>query len=100
MQKSNQARQQNFPAQYDKNPAAFVQAEKERIENFQYQYKISKAVATVCFIITLLIFWFNKTPTWQGAVVGFKLFLLWLVWWWIISPKSAHAFIIKLFWLR
>lgn len=76
MQKSNQARQQNFPAQYDKNPAAFVQAEKERVENFQYQYKIYKAVATVCFIVTLLIFWFNKNPTWQGAGLGLSFFAL------------------------
>lgn len=71
---SNNARLKEYPARYEANPVQFAKAEKERIESFQYQYKISKTVATVCFALTLLIFWFVKNPVWQGAGIGLSYF--------------------------
>lgn len=74
LQTSNQARLQNFPTQYQQNPTAFIHAEKKRVEDFQYQYKISKAVATVCFAIALVIFWLGLAPVWQGVALGLAFF--------------------------
>lgn len=37
-------------------------------------YKISKGVATITFIATVLIFWLSKSPTWQGIGIGLSLF--------------------------
>lgn len=59
---------------FEKDPVAFVQMEKERVENFQYLYTISKVVATVCFIATMLIFYLTKSPVWQGWGIGIALF--------------------------
>ena len=60
--------------EYQTNSQAFVVKEKERVEGFQYMYTISKVVATVTFIATLLIFWFTKSAAWQGAAIGLTLF--------------------------
>lgn len=60
--------------EYQSSPQAFVIKEKERVEGFLYMYKISKVVATVTFIATLLIFWLTKSPVWQGAAIGLTLF--------------------------
>ncbi|WP_314280409.1 hypothetical protein [Capnocytophaga leadbetteri] len=71
---SNPKYQTTFTAEYKENPTAFAQKEKARVEGFQYQYIISKVVATVCFIVTLLIFWFSKNYTWQGVGIGLTYF--------------------------
>lgn len=67
-------RTEEYKAQYEKNPTEFVQKEKLRIEGFQYMYVISKVVAMVCFIVTLLIFWLAKSPTWQGWGIALAFF--------------------------
>ncbi|MAX71178.1 MAG: hypothetical protein CMC76_08770 [Flavobacteriaceae bacterium] len=71
---SNQKRIVEMQQNFQENQTEFVQAEKKRVEDFQYQYKISKVVATVFFIATILIFWFTKNPTWQGIGIGLSLF--------------------------
>lgn len=71
---SNQKRTTEMQVDYQKNPSYFMKNEKKRVEAFQYQYKISKAVATVFFLATILIFWFTKNPTWQGIGIGLSLF--------------------------
>ncbi|MDO4879817.1 MAG: hypothetical protein Q3983_00915 [Capnocytophaga sp.] len=71
---SNPKHHATFEAQYKEDPTAFAQSEKARVEGFQYQYVISKVVATVCFIATLLIFWFSKSYTWQGVGIGLTYF--------------------------
>ena len=71
---SNQKRFETMQQNYLKNKTEFIQKEKLRVESFQYQYKISKTVATLFFLITILIFWFTKNPTWQGAGIGLSLF--------------------------
>lgn len=67
-------RTEEYKAQYEKNPIEFVQKEKQRVDGFQYMYVISKVVASVCFVTTLLIFWLAKSPTWQGWGLGLALF--------------------------
>ncbi len=71
---SNQKRAVEYPALYQERGEAFVEAERERVESFQYQYVISKVVATVCFIATLLIFWLSTSPVWQGIGIGLGYF--------------------------
>lgn len=71
---SNQKRLTAFQQSFNQNQVEFLQSEKKRVEDFQYMYTISKVVATVCFSLTLLIFWFSKNPTWQGWGIGLTLF--------------------------
>lgn len=71
---SNQKRLHGMKQSYEQNESNFIQREKKRVESFQYQYVISKAVATIFFIATVLIFWFTKSPVWQGAGIGLSLF--------------------------
>ncbi|EIW92887.1 hypothetical protein HMPREF1321_1292 [Capnocytophaga sp. oral taxon 412 str. F0487] len=71
---SNAKYNTTFTTEYKEDPTAFAEKEKARVEGFQYQYVISKAVATVCFVLTLLIFWFSKSYTWQGIGIGLTYF--------------------------
>lgn len=73
---TNQKRIVNFEKEYKLDTHSFVNKEKQRIESFQYQYTISKVVATVGFLSTLLIFWLTKKSTWQGFGIGISLFSL------------------------
>lgn len=71
---SNQRRMIEYPIKFKENKTEFLHVEKIRVESFQYQYKISKVVATICFLMTIFIFLFTKTPTWQGIGIGLSLF--------------------------
>ncbi|QJW90767.1 hypothetical protein HNV11_15955 [Spirosoma taeanense] len=71
---SNNKRMTQLPAAYQTGKRAFMEAEKKRVEDFQYQYRISKIVATLCFALTVGLFWLTKSPTWQGAGIGLALF--------------------------
>ncbi|MBS1509882.1 MAG: hypothetical protein JST86_03525 [Bacteroidetes bacterium] len=73
---SNKKRIAAYPQSYEKNNSAFIQAEKKRVEDFQYGYTISKIVASICFSLTLLIFWYAKDPAWQGIGIGLSYFAL------------------------
>lgn len=73
---SNQKRMVEFPQNYQQSKKEFVTAEKKRIEDFQYGYKVSKIVATLFFTMTLIIFWTTKNPTWQGIGIGLSYFAL------------------------
>lgn len=73
---SNKKRMAEFPKAYEKDNTAFIQAEKKRVEDFQYGYTTSKIVASICFPLTLLIFWYTKNPTWQGVGIGLSYFAL------------------------
>jgi len=67
---SNQNRLMAFERSFNQDKKAFIQFEKKRVEDFQYGYTVSKAVATVCFPLTLLIFWFTRNHTLQGIGIG------------------------------
>lgn len=71
---SNTKRMNEMPSLSEQNKTEFAQKEKQRVESFQYQYKISKAVATIFFLATIFIFWFTKNSTWQGIGIGLTLF--------------------------
>jgi len=73
---SNNKRLTAYKQDFDKNNYSFVQAEKKRVEDFQIGYTISKIVASVCFPITLLLFWFSKSPNFQALGIGLALFAL------------------------
>lgn len=73
---SNNKRAADFPQTYSADAGAFVKAEKKRVEDFQYGYTISKVVATVFFIATLLLFWFTKSPLSHGIGLGLTYFAL------------------------
>lgn len=71
---SNQKRLPVYEQSYGKDKTGFVEAEKKRVEGFQYGYTISKIVASVCFPLTLLIFWWTKNPTSMAWGIGLALF--------------------------
>lgn len=73
---SNRNRLHAYQQSYSQNKQEFIQAEKKRVEDFQYMYTISKVVATVFFTLTLLIFWFSKNPTLQGWGIGLTVFAI------------------------
>lgn len=73
---SNNKRMVELPQSYQQDKGAFIIAEKKRVEDFQYGYTISKVVATVFFAVTLLLFWFMRSPVWQGAGIGLTYFAL------------------------
>ncbi|MDR6804598.1 hypothetical protein J2Y45_003094 [Dyadobacter sp. BE34] len=76
MRISNPKRMTKYQHEYKVNRAAFIQAEKKRVEDFQYGYTISKIVASLFFPMTVLIFWLTKNPTWQGIGIGLAYFAL------------------------
>ena len=73
---SNQKRLPAYQQNFSQNKFEFIQSEKKRVEDFQYMYTISKIVATVFFVLTMLIFWFSKNPTWQGWGIGLTIFAI------------------------
>lgn len=73
---SNQKRLTEYEQNYKLDSLSFIKAEKQRVENFQYMYVISKVVATVFFAVTLLLFWFTKNPGLHALGIGLTLFAL------------------------
>lgn len=74
LRSSNGQRKIQYEEVYKQDADAFVESERARVESFQYQYVISKVVAIVCFIATLLIFWFSTSITWQAVGIGLSYF--------------------------
>lgn len=73
---SNQKRLTVYERNYQQDNLAFIKAEKQRVENFQYMYVVSKVTATVFFITTLLLFWFTKNVNLHALGIGLTLFAL------------------------
>lgn len=73
---SNPKRMIELPQSYQQNKAEFAKSEKNRVDDFQYGYKISKIVATVFFALTLIIFWTTKNPTWMGIGIALSYFAI------------------------
>lgn len=71
---SNPKRMIALPQSYQQDKVAFAQLEKKRVDDFQYGYKVSKIVATIFFLLTLLIFWTTKNPTWMGIGIALTYF--------------------------
>lgn len=78
---SNNKRIADFEIAYQTNPTDFVQAEKSRVENFQFMYPTSLAISVVCFFVTLLAFALSKSPTFHAigialSLLGFALIVI------------------------
>ncbi len=73
---SNPKRLVELPQSYQKDKIEFAQSEKKRVDDFQYGYKVSKIVATVFFLLTLVIFWTTKNPTWMGIGLALTYFAI------------------------
>lgn len=73
---SNYKRLTKFPEHYKTNHSKFILSEKERVEDFQYGYTVSKIVASLFFTTTLFLFWFSKSPFWQSIGIGLAYFAL------------------------
>ncbi len=73
---SNQKRLTDYELNYKQEDSAFIKAEKQRVEKFQYMYVISKVVATVFFAATLLLFWFTQSTNLHALGIGLTLFAL------------------------
>jgi len=73
---SNHKRMPSYQQVFNRDKQAFVQAEKKRVEQFQYMYVVSKVVATVFFLATLLIFWLSRNQTMQGWGIGLAVFAI------------------------
>ena len=66
MMYSNNERISTYQATFDADKDAFVLSEKKRVEDFQYMYPTSLAISSVCFVITILVFAFSKSPTFHA----------------------------------
>lgn len=73
---ANPRRMIELPQAYKQDKAAFVKSEQKRVDDFQYGYKVSKIVATLFFLLTLVIFWSTKNPTWMGIGIALSYFAL------------------------
>lgn len=73
---TNPKRMVELPQSYQQDKIKFANSEKKRVEDFQYGYKISKIVAIVFFLSTLIIFWSTKNSTWMGIGIGLTYFAL------------------------
>lgn len=71
---SNKNLAEQYHKEYIENSQQFVVKEKERVENFQYMYTISKVVAMITFIATIFIFWITKSSTWQAVGLSLSYF--------------------------
>lgn len=71
---TNPKRMVTFPQSYHQDKVVFAKSEKKRVEDFQYGYKVSKIVATVFFLLTLVIFWTTKKPVWMGIGIALTYF--------------------------
>ncbi|WP_394677377.1 hypothetical protein [uncultured Sphingobacterium sp.] len=73
---SNPKRMVELPQKFEQDKQAFAKAEKKRVDDFQYGYKVSKIVATLFFTLTIIIFWITKNPTWMGVGIALSYFAL------------------------
>ncbi|GAA5219975.1 hypothetical protein [Membranihabitans marinus] len=71
---SNNKRLPAMQQSYQENPMQFAQNEKKRVEDFQILYPISLAVSTVCFILTLIFFWFTNNQTLYAVGIPLSIF--------------------------
>ncbi|MCU0359381.1 MAG: hypothetical protein MUF75_01490 [Bacteroidia bacterium] len=57
---SNKKKLVQYKEAFQKDPFAFVQSEKKRVENFQYLYKITILIASLSFAIAIGFFLFTS----------------------------------------
>jgi hypothetical protein len=63
---SNKTRIVEYTTQYEANPKAFIQSEKERVESFDEIFKYSYPAAIIMVIGGAILFFVLKTPNWKA----------------------------------
>ena len=66
----NQKRLPEFEKNFHGNPTAFVKAEKDRVEGFQYLYTITLVLSATCFLLASVIFWWTQNLHWRAAGIA------------------------------
>lgn len=67
---SNQKRIAQFEEAYQKDPTAFIQSEKQRVDDFQVLYKYSVAFAAISFLLTIIAFGFFENRMFQSICIA------------------------------
>jgi hypothetical protein len=71
---SNTKRLPDYKKAFIKNKTEFIQSEKERVEGFQYLYKMTIIIATVCFVLAVCAFVFTQKPTLRAIGIALAIF--------------------------
>jgi glycerol uptake facilitator-like aquaporin len=71
---SNQKRLVEFQSNYEENPTAFIQSEKERVEDFQYMYTTALIATVVFLIVALYLLCFTKNSYLHASAIALILF--------------------------
>lgn len=92
----NKKRIHNFTEAYKADKTLFIIQEKKRVEDFQYLYKISIAIACVCFLLAACFFVFTNNDQLKG--VGISLFIFGLTCLVVdyFSKKRASVYYMKI----
>ena len=71
---SNNKRLPKYVEAFNKDNQEFIKNEKKRVEDFQYIYKITIGITTVCFAIAICFFAFTLNPTLKAIGIALILF--------------------------
>ena len=67
---SNEKRIAQFEKAYQENPKAFIESEKQRVEDFQVLYKYSVGFAAISFVLTIIAFGFFENRIFQSICIA------------------------------
>lgn len=67
---ANKKRVVAFEKQYKENPTTFIQQEKERVEGFQWMYKMSAIISGICFAVTFITFMYFENRIFLSIALG------------------------------
>lgn len=71
---NNNKRKDYYVELYNKDKSTFVLSEKQRVEEFQYLYKMTIAIASICFVLAMAFFIFSKNNYLQSIALALILF--------------------------
>jgi hypothetical protein len=71
---NNNKRAREYTDAYQLNKVEFVFSEKKRVEDFQYLYKMTILVASVCFAVAISIFYFTDNNLLRAGGIALIIF--------------------------
>lgn len=71
---SNQKRIPAFEKAYADSPLSFIEAERARVEGFQYMYTITNILAPACFVLATAFFWLSLNPHLRATGIALVVF--------------------------
>jgi uncharacterized membrane-anchored protein len=74
MYQSNQKRIHAYEKSFAEDSAVFVQAEKKRVEDFQYMYTVTNTVAAVFFAVAIVFFFLSLNPHLRAVGIALVVF--------------------------